>query len=420
MVESDKYSNVSINSGVAVLQVDTPSDHATGSTIGFTEFSVKHGQTYGSSEGKTIAFGASYGQGDYVVTSNNNATTRNATPYTVPLLQWFIGQIRWLNNTNVEFDNGTNIAVHHSGIPSGPLSVHMVVLDMYAGQGTWFGSAFNSVKTFAQAGNALNFRAYYDYNPEAPVTLKTDWIFARKTNFEEPNASILNLVLDKPSAPRTLQAINGDSYVTITLVTEYRIYRSGTSGTGYTLIGTSTTTTYNDTGLIDGNTYYYVLTAVNSIGESYNSNEVSATPQILITVPSASRNLVATASDSKVTLEWLTPSNTGGSPITGYHIYESETSGKGYFSIGTSTTTSYTDVVVINGNTYYYVVSAVNSVGESYYSNEVSATPHISNQVSLSSKSTSNITTTPIYLPTMVIAFVMLITLKNRFKNNKK
>jgi hypothetical protein len=47
----------------------------------------------------------------------------------------------------------------------------------------------------------------------------------------------------------------------------------------YTTIASVTATTYTDTNVTNGTTYYYVVSAVNSAGESGDSNEASATPQ---------------------------------------------------------------------------------------------------------------------------------------------
>ncbi len=60
----------------------------------------------------------------------------------------------------------------------------------------------------------------------------------------------------------------------------YNIYRSTTSGTGYTKIGntTSSAITYEDKPLANGTTYYYVVTAIVNGVESGYSNEASATP----------------------------------------------------------------------------------------------------------------------------------------------
>jgi fibronectin type 3 domain-containing protein len=57
----------------------------------------------------------------------------------------------------------------------------------------------------------------------------------------------------------------------------YNVYRSLTSGTDYERLNRSLITKlfYRDTGLKKGETYYYVITAVNtSGGESGDSNEV--------------------------------------------------------------------------------------------------------------------------------------------------
>jgi fibronectin type 3 domain-containing protein len=87
------------------------------------------------------------------------------------------------------------------------------------------------------------------------------------------------------SAP-TLTATAGDSQVNLNWTAvdnaaSYNVYRSTTSGGPYTKIATGVTgTTYNDTDVTNGTTYYYVVTAVNSSGtESAYSNEASATPK---------------------------------------------------------------------------------------------------------------------------------------------
>ncbi len=100
--------------------------------------------------------------------------------------------------------------------------------------------------------------------------------------------------------------------------------------------------------------------------------------------PSAPLNLQATAGDGWVKLTWEPPSNNGGSSITNYKIYRGTSSGgESYLTEVGGSTTTYTDNSVTNGVTYYYYVTAVNSVGESAKSNEVSATPHASSASSI-------------------------------------
>ncbi len=131
------------------------------------------------------------------------------------------------------------------------------------------------------------------------------------------------------------------------------------------------TTTFADTGLTNGTTYYYQVTAVNAVGESARSAEVSARPA---TVPTAPRSLTArTAATKGVTLTWLAPTSTGGAAISGYRIYRSTSSGTETFLVAVGVVTSYTDTATTAGTRYYYKVAAVNAVGTGPLSAESNA-----------------------------------------------
>jgi N-acetylneuraminic acid mutarotase len=88
-----------------------------------------------------------------------------------------------------------------------------------------------------------------------------------------------------PSAPTSLTATAGDAKVdlswgAVTGATGYNVYRSTTSGGTYTKIAEGiTATTYTDSTVTNGTTYYYVVSAVTSGIESAYSNEASATPK---------------------------------------------------------------------------------------------------------------------------------------------
>ncbi|MEK4286699.1 pectinesterase family protein [Paenibacillus sp. FSL P4-0502] len=86
--------------------------------------------------------------------------------------------------------------------------------------------------------------------------------------------------------------------------------------------------------------------------------------------PAAPRGLTATAGEEKVKLNWEDVAS-----AKSYSVKRSEVSGGPYKTINTEIKDSlYTDSGLSSGKTYYYVVSAVNELGESFDSDEASAT----------------------------------------------
>ena len=82
--------------------------------------------------------------------------------------------------------------------------------------------------------------------------------------------------------------------------------------------------------------------------------------------------VTATVTPHTIALSWA-PAATG---VTGFKTYVSMVSGGPYVQVGSapSTTPAYTDSSVVSGQTYYYVVTAINSANqESLYSSEVAA-----------------------------------------------
>jgi fibronectin type 3 domain-containing protein len=86
-------------------------------------------------------------------------------------------------------------------------------------------------------------------------------------------------------------------------------------------------------------------------------------------VPPAIDDLVATAGDGQITLNWTEPDPIG-SPITGYNVYRGNGSGNESLVANLGVLLSYTDVDVTNGTVYWYYVTAVDADGEGAASNE--------------------------------------------------
>jgi cellulose 1,4-beta-cellobiosidase len=175
-----------------------------------------------------------------------------------------------------------------------------------------------------------------------------------------------------PSVPAGLSAAAGNAQVVLnwtasSRATVYNVKRSITTGGPYAQISTPTVPNFTDTGLTNGTAYFYVVSASNSVGQSANSAEVNATP--VLPTPATPTGLAAAAGNAEVSLNWN--ASTG---ATSYHVKRSTASGS-ETQISAPASNSFTDTGLTNGTKYFYLVSAVNSGGESANSSEVNATP---------------------------------------------
>jgi Bacterial Ig-like domain (group 3)/Fibronectin type III domain len=194
------------------------------------------------------------------------------------------------------------------------------------------------------------------------------------------------VVVSPPAAPTDLTATAGAGQVTLSWsgsagATSYNVYSyNGSNWVAIQSVGGTSTTV---TGLTDGTTYSYYVTAVGSGGESGASNQVSATPEAPVTVPAPPTNLTAMAGAGQVALSW-----SGSAGATSYNVYSYN--GSNWVAIQSVGGTSTTVTGLTDGTTYSYYVTAVDSAGESGASNEVSATPEAPNQSATALKASVN------------------------------
>jgi hypothetical protein len=180
-----------------------------------------------------------------------------------------------------------------------------------------------------------------------------------------------------PSPPTNLRARPDNAQVSLTWTdssgaTSYTVLRSTIDGGPYTSsFADITKTSYIDTTVINGTTYYYVVQAVNGRGVSENSNQANAEPMAPPT------DLKTRSDNAQVSLTW-----TASSGATSYTVLRSTTDGGPYTSsFADITKTSYIDTTVINGTTYYYVVQAVHGRVVSGNSNQANAMPSVESLV---------------------------------------
>jgi len=134
----------------------------------------------------------------------------------------------------------------------------------------------------------------------APTTVGANWILSTPvgirghayaaSNFPAPGSVFNGLTMGAvipavPGVPTGLTATPSNAQVVLAWaapasdggspITGYKLYRSTASGGTYSLIASPTALTYTNTGLTNGQTYWYKVSAVNANGEGANCSAVS-------------------------------------------------------------------------------------------------------------------------------------------------
>ena len=161
-------------------------------------------------------------------------------------------------------------------------------------------------------------------------------------------------------------------------VVGYDIFRAtGASGGTFVQVGTSTTTSFTNTGLTPATSYRFQVRARDAAG-----NASPFTSPILVTTPNCDgvapttpgTPTVINVSSSSITISWAASTDNVG--VTGYEIHRAPgTSGGTFTPVGTSGTTSFSNVSLPASTTFRYQVRARDAGGNlSPFSSPVTAT----------------------------------------------
>jgi fibronectin type 3 domain-containing protein len=175
-----------------------------------------------------------------------------------------------------------------------------------------------------------------------------------------------------PAAPTGIMATaqSSDSiYVSwnsVSGASEYYIYRANSSYGSYSVIVSTSDAFYTDTELTSNTTYYYKVSAYNSVGEGGQSSYTSATTPVGVPIGVTA----SVQSSSSINISWEPESG-----VSGYNVYRADSSDGYYSSITSTNSTSYTNTGLASNTTYYYKVSV--GYGGSSQSDYVSATTYV-------------------------------------------
>jgi hypothetical protein len=198
-----------------------------------------------------------------------------------------------------------------------------------------------------------------------------------------------------PGAPTGLTAAPGNGKATLSWsapgsdggspVTDY-VIEGGPSPSGSGIRESTGGDTATLSGLTNGTAYSFSVHAQNAFGDGPVAT-VTVTPPgaggttqngggtSQSTVPGAPAGLTTSHGDGFIALSWSAPASTGGSAITGYHVYlgfSSSFTGAREF---TTSAPSFRLTDAQNGSTYFIKVTALNAAGEGPATPVASVTP---------------------------------------------
>ena len=265
--------------------------------------------------------------GELYSTWDANRTLQTRTPFLIHNL----GTSFRLTSTNVSTPQPSSIRIRDAStqwalLPS-PTASQYYVISLKDGRRLRNNGGTPDLAPYGTTGNAVQWwfngpdskGYYYVDNLPASQSLRATGT-APAISFSMINdpapSSATQWRLVKPYAPVTIVTAAPPSVVvnygsqTVTLTWSgnglyYNVYRSTVSGGGYVKIGSLVTNlNYHDTTVQNGTAYYYVVTALNILGEeSANSNEVVARPASTVP-PAINFSLASNGGQNGIQFNW--------------------------------------------------------------------------------------------------------------------
>ncbi len=329
----------------------------TSSTTGATVTGLSNGETYNFRVYTVTAVGTSS------ASSTANATTDSTSAPDAPTgLGVTVGS--------------TQIALAWTAPASDGGSALTDYLVEYNDGGGWSTFADGTSTTASATVTGLTNGTSYDFRVSATNAIGTS----------TPSSTATATPATTPGIPTSLASTHTTTQAALTwtapastggsAITDYVVEYKLASDSSWTTFadGTSATASATVTGLTDGVSYDFRVSATNAIGTGSVSSTATS---IFAVVPGVPTSLAGTAGNAQVALTWTAPVSTGGSALTDYLVEYNDGTGWSTFADGTSTTASATVTGLTNGTTYTFRVSATNAAGTGSPSDTTSTTPAV-------------------------------------------
>ena len=246
-------------------------------------------------------------------------------------------------------NNGYSVYVYCDGDNGGSAKTGIYTIGSMSYSATDNANASYS-GTYVQANNSAGNYVVFSNLTASGFTLVASTVSTRAP------VNAIQVVANTPTAPMGLTAVAGSAQVTLSWnatagATSYNLNRTLTSGSNYVTVANVAGTNTVDSGLSNGTNYYYVVTALNTGGESTNSLQVSARPTSMISPP-----LQMALNGGQLQFTWP-PDHTGWRLVAQTNSLNTGL-GTNWFTVGSSTNVNQMSVPIVatNGSVFYRLV----------------------------------------------------------------
>ncbi|SMQ85003.1 SpoIID/LytB domain protein [Bacillus sp. OV166] len=169
-------------------------------------------------------------------------------------------------------------------------------------------------------------------------------------------------VLATPSSAKAASSAYNSiktSWTAVSGASGYEVYRATSSTGSYYYAGSTTSTIFNNSGLVTNTPYYYKIRAYRMVGSTKVYSNLSAVV-FAKPLPSVPANFkAARVSSTSFKLTWSAVAG-----ASGYELYRATSSSGAYTLLKSTTSLYYTNSGLTRGRTYYYKLRAYRMVGK--------------------------------------------------------